>query len=189
MSSCAVDTKLVPLMNVVKAAMADMWADVGGNQEMFMHFAARELDQLQQQILKRGKRSVLIQVNKNTNTAALPIDFDSELFVGVINHNHYKVPLKLNTRITDTLNIQQLDYEEKCEKCNQNKGICEDLQITEEVVLKKINDETYEERIVKKLYPNGDYFLETTTPVFNISLSDVEYITDKKFISHFDLKQ
>lgn len=182
------ENKLVPLMSVVKAAMVDTYSDVGSSQELFMHFASRELDQLQTQILKRGKRSVLLQVNKNTNTATLPIDFDSELFVGVINSRHYKIPLRLNNRITDTIHIDTIDYSEKCEKCNQDKAICEDLQITEEVVFKTINGTQYEQRIIKKLYPNGDYYLETTTPLWDTELETVNYVTDKKFISHFDLK-
>lgn len=175
-------------MSVVKAAMVDTYSDVGSSQELFMHFASRELDQLQTQILKRGKRSVLLQVNKNTNTATLPIDFDSELFVGVINDRHYKVPLKINNRIIDTIHIDTIDYTEKCQKCNQDKAICEDLQITEEVIFKTINGTQYEERIIKKLYPNGDYYLETKTPVWDTQLNAIDYVTNKEFIAKFDLK-
>lgn len=45
----------------------------------------------------------------------------------------------------------------------------------------------YTKTIVKKLYPDGRYFLETTTPYYNTVTDDIEYATTKEFITELDL--
>src|SRR5690606_774636 len=117
---------------------------------------------LYNEALPKVHHKVWLNVNKNTHTATLPLDYESETFVGFVDSRWHKVPLKMNTALTDSINIIDVPCEDKCDKCNQDKGICNDLVVTQESNLKVINDTTYEETIVKKLYPNGDYYLETS---------------------------
>jgi hypothetical protein len=184
-----VKKSLVPLSKVVKAAIVDTYEDIGKTQELYTHWAARGLRKLNREVLKTGVHHVLLKVNKGTNTAVLPCDFQSETFVGRINEYGVKIPLKKNTGIVNVLHLEDETVANKCDKCNQNKSICEDLKITEEVELVTINNEVYEKTTVKKLYPNGDYFLEVTTPLLDVTdLVTVSYFTEKTFVGKINLK-
>lgn len=188
MTDCSTELKrTVPLYKVVSAAIVDSYEDIGRTQQVFSHWAARGLKKLDREVLKTGLRKVTLVVNRSTNTATLPPDFSEEHFVGVI-INGKKVPLQLRPEIVDSKGTEEILCEDKCEKCNQDKAICNDLTITEDTVLVTINDVVYEQTIIKKLYPNGDYYLETKIPVWNIADSVVEYKTTKEFITALDLK-
>jgi len=184
------DTKatLVPLSRAVAAAMIDTFADKGNSQQVYSHWGAREVAKLQQQVLKRGKRTQLLTVNANTRTATLPPDFKSEIFVGYLNSRNEKIPIGINTKITTDNAIEEIECEDKCPKCNQNSSICNDLTVTEDVETVIINAAFYDKTTIKKLYPNGDYFLEITTPYYNIDNAQVEYLTTKEFIVAISLK-
>src|SRR5687767_3310367 len=99
--SCNKNT--VPLYRVVSAAIADSFEDIGRTQQLFSHWAARKLKELNRQVLKTGKRTVLLTVNRSTNTATLPPDFGEEFFVGVM-VNGKKIPLKLRPELVDEKN-------------------------------------------------------------------------------------
>ena len=157
----------VPLSRVVNAATLDMYEDAGKTEQVYSHWACRGLFELNMQILKGGKRSIFLHVNKNTHTATLPPDFNGEVFVGVI-ENGIKIPINLNTRLADTKNIIDTPCEDKCPKCNANKQICNDLSITTETKVIEINSATYSQTITKKLYPNGDYFFRNHNSVFGL---------------------
>lgn len=178
---------LVPLSRVVAAALLDTYADKGNMQQLYSHWACRGLDKLQQETLKRGKQRVLLSVNLNTRTATLPSDFKQELFVGYIDGYGVKWPFPLNIDLTNSDSIT--DLTDTCKICDQKKSICNDLTVTETEESILINDSYYDKTVIKKLYPNGDYFLETTTPYFNIDNSEVEYITTKEFIAAIKLKE
>ncbi len=178
--------KLVPLSRVVAAAQIDTFSDRGKTQQMFSHWACRGLDKLQQETLKQGKQRAVLCVNPNTRTATLPPDFKQELFVGYINSRGEKIPLPLNLKLTNDASIT--DLTDTCVTCNQKKSICNDLTVTEDVETVVINSEFYDKTTIKKLYPNGDYFLEITTPYLNITNNTVEYITTKEFITTIALK-
>ena len=178
--------KLVPLSRVVAAALIDTYEDKGKMQQMFSHWACRGLDKLQQETLKRGKQRAVITVNANTRTATLPADFKQELFVGYINSRGVKIPLSPNFDLTNEDSIT--DLSDQCPVCNQKKAICNDLTVTEDSETIVINDAFYDKTTIKKLYPNGDYFLEVTTPYYNLENSQVEYITTKEFITKIALK-
>ena len=188
MQSIADTTSLVPLIKVVNASIIDNWEDIGKTQQRRTHWAARGLKKLYEELLPKVKHKALLTVNKNTFTATLPSDFDKELFVGGIDSKWRKVPFKLNTKLVDSKNINDVPCEDKCEKCQQDKGICNDLVVTEETNLVIINNNTYEQTTLKKLYPNGDYYLETSTPVLNINTYAVDFNVTKEFIVNFDLK-
>lgn len=180
---------LIPLNRVVNAAIVDMHEDIGKVKQTYTHWAAREFKLLDRQILKtRKKRPVLLHVNASTRTATLPPDFEEELFVGIISNQGLKVPIRSNNYISDTKAIEDIDCIDKCPKCNANMAICEDLAITETTTIVTINSANYEQTVVKKLYPNGDYYLETTIPVLDISTNTVSYRTSKEFVAHIDLK-
>lgn len=188
MSDCPSYLKrTVPLYKVVAASIVDSFEDIGKVQQIYSHWGARKLRELNRQTLKTGKRKVTLTVNRNTNTATLPPDFDYETFVGVIVGGK-KIPLKLRPELVDSKNIEDIPCEDKCEKCQQDKAICNDLTITEETVLVVINDSTYEQTIIKKLYPDGSYYLETRIPVLDIESDTVVYTTTKDFIAKIDLK-
>jgi hypothetical protein len=186
---CTIENKkLSPLSAVTNAAIVDLYENDGKYYQRANFMAARGLKKLYNEALPKVHHKVWLTVNKNTHTATLPLDFWQDTFVGFVDERWHKVPLKINTALTDSINIIDVPCEDKCDKCNQDKGICNDLVITEESELIVINDNTYEKTIIKKLYPNGDYYLETSTPVLDINTNDVSYSIDKKFIVNFDLK-
>ena len=178
---------MVPLSKVVAAAIIDSYEDSGKVEAYYFHWAAREFKKLNRKILKIGNGRVSLPVNFNTRTATLPADFLKETFLGFIQGGE-KVPLNLNHRLVDAKNIEEKVCVDCCPKCNQDRAICEELEVTQEINLIVINGTTYEQTIIKKLYPNGDYYLETTNPIYNIVNAQVEYITSKKFIANLDLK-
>jgi hypothetical protein len=180
--------KMSPLSKVVKAAIVDTYEDIGKTQELFSHWAARGLKKLNRETLKTGTQYVILKVNRNTNTATLPCDFEEETFVGRINEYGVKIPLKKNTGIINVLGLKD-ETVSSCDKCKQDKSICEDLKVTEEVELVTINNEVYEKTITKKLYPTGEYYLETKTPVLDVADNvTVTFFTQKEFIGKVDLK-
>lgn len=185
------NTNTVPIHKVVAAAMVDSYSDISqaGVQQKMQHWVCRGFRKINNEVLKTGKRSANIYINPNTKTGTLPPDFGGLLFAGVINSVGEKIPIRLKTDLTDTNNIQDLtECVDKCPKCSQDKAICNDLSITEDTVIIVINGENYEQTITKKLYPNGDYYLETRIPVLNLETSVVEYVTQKEFIVKLDLK-
>jgi len=180
---------LTPLSRVVRAAIVDSYEDIGKAEELYSFWAARGLRKLLRESLRVGSRKILLHVNQNTKTATLPVDFKTETFVGIINPSGLKEPLLQNNEIVDALSIIEQDCDtNKCEQCHQEKGICEELEITQSEKNVVLSGITYKQTILKKLQPNGDYTLETTTPVLNVETELVEYVVSSEFIAHFDKK-
>lgn len=179
--------KLVPISKIVNAAMADSYANVGKSKEQFFHWCTRGVKKLNMETLKLNKRRVLLEVNHNTKTASLPLDCDNLFFVGYINEHGERVSLGNNTNLVSEDAIADIEPEECCPKCKQDIGICNDLEVTETEEIVILNGDTYTKTVIKKLYPNGDYFLETTMPYYNTVTEGVEYATTKEFIKHFNL--
>lgn len=178
--------RTVPLYKVVGAAIADTYEDFNRVNHLYSHWAVRGLRQLERQVLHTGKKEAILTVNKSTNTATLPIDCDEVIWVYAMIGGK-KVPLRLRDDLIE-YNTEELECEDKCEKCNQNRSICEDLTITEETVIVQIDGNNYEQTIIKKLYPDGRYFLETRVPLFDVESQSVVYTTTKQFITSLDLK-
>lgn len=189
MAECSTELKrMVPLYKVVMAAITDSFEDIGKVEHRFSHWATRKLKQLDRQSLKTTKRSVTLTVNRSTNTATLPADFDQESYVGVIVGGK-RIPLKLRPEIVDSKNVEDIPCDDtKCPKCAQDTNICNDLTITEDTVLVTIHDSVYEQTTTKKLYPDGSYYLETRIPVWDEAEETVIYTTTKQFIAALDLK-
>ncbi len=188
MSDCSKELqRTVPLYKAVAAAIVDSFEDIGRVQQMYSHWAARKLKELNRQVLKTGRRNAILTVNRSTNTATLPSDCGGEILVWVIVDGK-KIRLKLRNDLVDTKNVNEIPCVDKCEKCNQDKGICNDLTITEETVLVTINDTVQEQTIIKKLYPDGSYYLETRIPIWDITSETIIYTTTKQFIAALDLK-
>lgn len=179
--------KLVPLSKVVSASIIDTYSDIGTAQQLHFHWAARGFKLLQSQILKQGGRRALITVNQNTRTASLPADFDEETFVGYIKHGK-KYPIPLRTNLINDNSITTIPCEDSCHKCGQDSSICNDLTVTESEKIVVVGDTTAAETTIKKLYPDGSYFLETTVPYWDIANSIVAHTTLKEFIATIDLK-
>lgn len=180
--------KLVPLSKVVSAVVLDLWEDIGKMQQLVFYWAARELKLMQRQTIKSGRRNVLITVNQNTRTASLPADFDEETFVGYIRHGK-KVSIPLRTNLINTNSIDTIECEDTCAKCGQDASICNDLTVTEsEEVVVLFGGQTAIKTTIKKLYPDGSYFLETTIP-YNRGIDNdvIDYATTKEFIAAIDL--
>lgn len=188
MSDCSTELqRTVPLRKVVSAAIIDTYEDIGRVQHMYSHWAARGLKKLDRETLKTGFRKAILTVNRSTMTATLPPDFDSELGVYVI-VNGKKILLRTDTRLVDQKNIEEIPCEDKCEKCGQDSSICDEMTITEETIIKVIEGNNYNQTIVKKMYPDGSYYLETTIPMWDVTESAVVYTTTKEFITQIDLK-
>lgn len=179
--------KLVPMIRCVNAAIVDSYEDIGKVQERYIFWAARHIKTLNRQILKANRRYAIITVNRSTNTATLPVDCDELTFVGVLDENNEKIPLKVKNNLGNS-KYDEIECEDKCPKCNQNTGICNDLTVTEDVKLVTINDSVYEQTIVKKLYPDGSYFLETRIPLWDIEAGTVVYTTTKELVNTLSLK-
>lgn len=187
---CTIENKkYVPLSSVVKASIIDQYGDIGRTEQRYSHWAARMLKKLYMESLPKIKHKSLLHVNSNTFTATLPLDFYKETFIGGIDQKWNKRRIDLNTDLVDSKNILDVPCEDACPKCKQNMNICNDLVITEQKNLIVIGSNTYEQTIIKKLYPNGDYYLETTTPLQDINnVNNVTYSITKEFIANFDLK-
>ena len=179
--------KLVPLTKVVNAALMSNRADVGKEKEAYFHFAGRAGKKLQTESFHIGKQRALLTVNHSTKTATLPIAFDEESFVGYI-ENGQRVSLRRNTNLINEATTEEIECEDSCPKCQQDKGICNDLETTETEEVVIVNSTSATKTVIKKLYPNGDYFLETTTPYYNTVTETVEYATTKEFIVALSLK-
>lgn len=179
--------KLVPLSRVVAASIIDVWEDIGKVQQLHFHWGARGLKKLQKESLKSGKRSALITVNQNTRTASLPPDFDEELFVGYINDYGEKVSIPLRTNLINTNSIETIPCEDTCEKCGQDASICNDMTVTESEEVVVVGETTAVKTTIKKLYPDGSYYLETTIPYWDTTNSEIAYATTKEFIAAVDL--
>lgn len=189
MECTSYNKKLVPLRRVVAASVIDKYEDLGRSQEYYTHWAARGLRKLQNEVLKKGMRYAMLTINKNTNTATLPPDFDYETFIGTI-YNGIKVPMRLRGDIAPHKSyIETISGVDKCTSCEQPKSICNDLHITEEVNIVTIEGQDYEEKVIKKLYPNGDYYIETLTPVKDFETNAITTTTTKEFVTNFDLKE
>lgn len=185
---CNTDLKrTVPLLRVVSAAIIDSFEDIGKVQQTFLHWGGRGLKKLNREVLKMGMRKVTLFVNRNTNTATLPPDFHEEIFVGPI-VNGKKIPLRLRPDLVDAKNIEDIPCADKCPRCSQDKSICEDLTVTEDIVLVTVNGITAQQTVIKKLYPDGKYYLETRIPVWDINSGSIIYTTTKEFITALDLK-
>ena len=179
--------KIVPLSKVVSASIIDLWEDIGKMQQLHYHWAARGFKKLQREVLKSGKRSALLEVSENTRTASLPPDFDTELFIGYIEKGH-KFAIPLHTNLINKNSIEEIPCEDACPVCNQDKKICTDLTVTQSTELVVVNGSTYEKTTIKKLYPDGNYFLETTIPYWDIANNMIAYATTKEYIAQLDLK-
>jgi hypothetical protein len=189
MSYCEKENiKTLPLSRVVAAAIADSYEDIGKTQQLYSHWAARGLRKLEAESLTVGRQEALIRVNQNTGTGTLPADFDEEIEVYVISNRGTKIPLPLRTGIVNVTLLPKEEEVEVCSRCNQDTKICEEIKITEEENLVVINNATYSEKIIKKLYPNGDYFLEKSTPFFDETTGLVDYVPSSEFITNYDLK-
>lgn len=180
--------KMVPLTRVVQAAIIDVYEDIGKVQQRYSHWAVRGLKRLNRQTLKMGKRYVVLPVNRSTNTATLPDGFYEEIFVGLMTDQGTKIPLKVRPELVNSRFIDEIPCEDKCPKCDQNKAICNDLSVSESTTLVVIEGNTYEQTVVKKMYPNGDYYLESRIPMWDIDSETVVYTTEKKFVTSIDLK-
>lgn len=179
--------KLVPLSKVTSAVMLDLYLDIGTMQQLVFYWAARELKLMQKQSIKSGTRRALITVNQNTRTASLPPDFDEETFVGFIRHNK-KHSIPLRTNLTNDNSITTIECEDTCKVCGQDATICNDMTVTETTEVVVVGDTTATKTIIKKLYPDGSYYLETTYPYWDIENSVIAYATTKEFIATIDLK-
>ncbi len=179
--------KLVPLSKVVNAAIMSNSEDVGKVKEKYFHFAGRAAKKLQTESFHIGKQRALLTVNHSTKTATLPIAFEEEVFVGYV-ENGQRVSLKRNTNLINESTTEEITCEDSCPKCQQDKGICNDLETTETEEVVIVNGTSATKTVIKKLYPNGDYFLETTIPYYNTVTATVEYATTKEFIVALSLK-
>lgn len=189
MDDCSTELKrTVPVMRVVKAAVVDMHEDIGRYQQQCLHWAVRGLKKLERESLKTGLKKVTLLVNQNTRSATLPPDFNDAHFVGAIDNNGKKVALRVNGKIPDIKNIEDISCEDKCEKCQQEKAICNELTITESVTLVVVGDSMQEQTVIKKLYPDGSYFLETNIPIWDVASQSVIFTKQKEFITQLDLK-
>jgi hypothetical protein len=180
----------IPINKVVRQAALDMYADFEKVQAQYTAWAIRGIKKLTKETLKSPPRYALLTVNKNLNNAVLPCDFKEELGVFLINSCGQKVPLVVNGNILPTTSlIEDLGCEVECEeKCGcYPKQLCNDIQTTQVINKITIGEAQYDETVTSTLMPNGEYYIVTTTPIFNMVEDEVEYVTKKEYVTSFDL--
>ena len=185
----AYEANLIPLSSVISAALMDTYADYGQSYQSYAHWAGRRYKSLVRQSLKVGKRYATLAVNKNTHTATLPPDFKKDLFVGYLNGNNQKVALPRRYQLATTSIIENYECVDPCPKCSQSKSICDELTVTQKSETVTIQGNPYLITSIKKLYNNGNYYLEKTIPYYNTVTLTVEYTTTKEFIAEISLKE
>lgn len=178
--------EMVPLSRVVGAAAIDIKEDFTRVEHLLYHYAARGLKKLSREVLHPGIRRALVHINKNTRSATMPLDCLDVIRAYAIS-GAVKVPLIRRNELYIEKGVVEVPCEDKCPVCNQNKNYCEDLKITETVESIIINGSTYDQTIIKKLYPDGRYYLETKIPVLDINTEEVVYVTKKEFITQLDV--
>lgn len=187
MNDCAtLNTHLIPLSKVVAASIVDTYSDIGNTELRFNFWAVREARKILRQSFNSGKQYATLIVNKNTNTATLPLDVRNLLFVGYI-YNGQKIPIILKTTLVNDKAVKDIPCDDACPRCNQSKSICNDLTVTESTEIVTVNGSNYTLTTIKKLYNNGNYYLEKNIPYFNTVTSTVEFTTTKEFITTLDL--
>lgn len=177
---------VVPLIKVVRSAIIDTYGDIGRTQERFSHWAVRGLKELQRTTLKKFVRKVLLPVNRNTMSATLPLDCESVTFAGIIDNDGRKVPMVSNNAIVDIEEVDEINPD-VCSSCGQDKNICEEVYTSEEIHLVEIDGSVYEETVIKKLQPNGDYYEERITPVKDLTTGLIAMETSSRFVVNFDV--
>lgn len=179
----------IPISKVVKQAANDMYADFEKVQAQYTSWAVRGIKKITKETLKSPKRYAVLTVNQHLNNAVLPCDFKSEIGVFLINHCHEKVPLVINPNILNSALIQELSCEAECPaKCGcYPKTICDDIQTTQVINKITINDVQYDQTVTSTLLTGGEYYIVTTTPVWNTVKSMVDYVDSKEYVTTFDL--
>lgn len=181
----------IPVSNIVKQAILDMYGDYEKDQARFTNWAIRAIKKLTRETLKSPKRYAMLTINKNLNNAVLPCDFKEEIGVYLLNNCNEKVPLTINPRITQAALIQDIGCEAECEaKCGCfPKQLCDDIQTTQVVNQLRIGDTLYDQTVTTTLLPGGEYYVVTTTPVLNTVTSGIDYINTKEYLTTFDLAE
>lgn len=181
----------IPINKAVKQAAMDMYADYEKVQAQYTAWAVRGIKKLTRESLKSPIRRAILPVNQNLNNAVLPCDFKEEIGVYVINSCNEKVPLITNPNIINSALIEELPCEPECPaKCAcYPKQLCNDIQTTQVINKITINDVEYDQTVTSTLLPNGEYYIVTTTPVFNTVTSAVDYVDSKEYVTTFDLAE
>lgn len=179
----------IPINKVVKQAAMDMYADFEKVQAQYTAWAVRGIKKITRETLKSPIRRAILTVNQNLNNAVLPCDFKEEIGVYVINNCNEKVPLITNLNIINNGLIEEYPCEAECEaKCNcYPKQLCNDIQTTQVINKITINEVQYDQTVTSTLLPNGEYYIVTTTPVWNTVTSTVDYVDSKEYVTSFDL--
>lgn len=210
---------VVPLNNLVKSAVIDLGEDLTKVEATFNHWALRGYKEMTAQMnLNFGLKRVLLPIHKKLNTVQIPDDYKRLSFIGIIDEEcGYKIPLILDGNLVSD-DYEKKDCVDKCEKCNADKDVCEKMNVVVEkstvyypssmqtIVTedgidfitedgKKIiteysnSDVTPYENITTKIYDNGGYYLVKEFWVWNLKNNYPEKITQKDFITDFDLSE
>lgn len=179
----------IPVDRIVKRAITDMYGDFEKDQARFRMWAIDGLKKLTRQTLRSGKRYVVLNINKNLNSAVLPCDFKEEIVVAIINNCGEKIKLNINPNIVNNFAIpEEIPCDTPCEaKCGcLPKQLCADLQTTQVINKILINDTEYDQTVTTTLLPNGEYYQVTTTPILDTVSSTIIYKDTKEYITTFD---
>lgn len=179
----------VAMNKVVKQAALDMYEDFGSVESRYTAWGIRQLKELCAQTLKgTGKRFVVLNINKNINSAVLPCDFKEEIFVGGINHCGEKIALNINPNIVSHEMVEEIPCDTPCDaKCEcYPKQLCNDLTTTQVINQILLNDTYYDETVTTTMLPNGEYYIVTTTPI--LGQNGLEYLERKEYVTSFDIE-
>lgn len=179
----------IPINKVVKQAALDLYEDYNKFEARGLAWAIRGFKKITKESLKSPMRRAILPVNQYLNNAVLPCDFKEEIGVYLINSCNEKIPLTLNPKIINNALITEYPCEPECPaKCGcYPKGLCDDLQTTQVINKITLNEVEYDETVTTTLMPNGEYYIVTTTPVWNIVTAGVDYINKKEYVTSFDL--
>lgn len=175
----------VPLSRAVKAATIDLGEDLTRVEATFNHFALRGLEKINIESLRNiGLAREIVPIHTAFKTATLPLGTKKVVFVGVIDDCGYKHPLTQKSQIT--IPLDEPVCKEKCPKCDQDKDICELLQVEETKTPVTVAGVAHFNTITKYL-ENGRYYQVKKTWVLNTTTNFAEEVTTKEIITEFDM--
>lgn len=179
------------ISDVVRRAAMDMYAQLDDVKARYTMWAVDSWKEINDMVIKSGIRRIILPINKNTNSATLPIDFEDDTFVAFIDDCGLKVPLSAKNNIVSKIGIDKSECDGCCDKgCTScyDKALCNELSSKEIRRTVKIYGVDYEEVETSTLMPTGEYYVETKTPMFDAESGLITYPVTREYKAKLELE-
>lgn len=175
----------VPLSSIVKAAALDLREDYTKTKATLRSLALRSLRELTQNSARQVARRAIININKKLYTAPIPDCAKGIVSVFLLDDCGKKYPLTNNSNLVPK-ETEEFGCIEKCESCNQDKDICEQLQVDVSRETITINS-TQKEKVITRYFENGLYYEVVNTWTYDHKTSTIIPYKYKNFLDSFDM--